>query len=210
MLPDPSELVLFLLAGAALIATPGPDMIYILTRAAAQGRAAGAASLIGVIAGSFCHAAAAAFGLSHLFAYSPLAYDIVRWCGAAYLVYLAVQAIRQPARAFVLEDAGRARLWLLFRHGALTNLLNPKVALFYIAFLPQFADPARGPVAAQILVLALLFNGLAVAIKGTLVAIVGSAGEWLAHRPAFWRWQRWVAASVFAALALRLALPERR
>lgn len=211
MLPAPPELLLFLLAGAALIATPGPDMIYVLTRAAAQGRWAGMASLFGVIAGSFCHAAAAAFGLSHLFAYSPVAYDIVRWCGAAYLLYLAWQAVRSPSMAPRLADAqGRARLWALFRQGAVTNLLNPKVALFYIAFLPQFADPGRGPVWAQILLLALLFNGLTIAIKGTLVAVVGSAGDWLMARPRIWAWQKWVAGSVFALLALRLAVPERR
>jgi threonine/homoserine/homoserine lactone efflux protein len=210
MLPDLPELLLFFLACAALIATPGPDMIYVLTRAIAQGRLAGMISLLGIIAGSFTHAVAAAFGLSHLFAYSPDAYDIVRYCGAAYLLYLAWQAVRQPSLMPNLAGAGGARLWALFRQGAVTNLLNPKVALFYIAFLPQFADPGRGPVWAQILLLAVLFNGLTIVLKGTLVMVVGVAGEWLMGRPRIWAWQKWVAGSVFAALAVRLALPDRR
>lgn len=210
MLPGLSELALFLLAGAALIATPGPDMVYVLTRAATQGRQAGMVALFGVIAGSFVHAAAAAFGLSQLFAYSPLAYDIVRYCGAAYLIYLAWTALRQSTAALVLGHHAGVGLWTMFRHGAVTNLLNPKVALFYILFLPQFADPGRGPVWAQIILLAVLFNGLTVVIKGGLVAIVGTAGDWRARWPWAWRWQRWVPASVFAALAIRLALPDER
>src|SRR6266576_1375806 len=169
-MPDLSTLALFAVACLALAATPGPDMLLIASRSASQGRAAGFASLAGIQVGTYCHALAAAFGLSQLFLAVPLAYDVVRYAGAAYLLYLAWKAFRSdgtafdPASGLPLHPVKR-----MFRQGLLTNLLNPKMALFVLALFPQFIRPDAGAVASQILVLATLLNLIGLVVNGLVI-----------------------------------------
>jgi len=210
MLPEPPVLAVFLTAVVALALTPGPDMLYVASRSLGQGRAAGVLSAFGVITGTFVHLGAAALGLSGLFRYAPVAYDAVRYAGAAFLLYLAWKALaggHDLGAARGRAPAGRGRVYV---EGVLTNLLNPKVALFYIGFLPQFVDPGRGSVALQVLVLGSVLNGLGLAVKVAVALAAGGIGDWLARRPRVRLAQRWLTAAVLAALALRIALPERR
>lgn len=207
---DATTLSLFAAAGLVLVLTPGPDMIYVLSRGIGQGRSAGLISLFGILAGSFVHATAVALGLASLFTASPLAYDVLRYAGAAYLLWLACKAFAAGDDAFVLSAGAPAGRRRIFVEGLVTNLLNPKVALFYLTFMPQFVDPARGPVWIQVLFLAGVLNLIALAIKGPLAIGAGSVGAWLSARPTVRRVQRWVLGTVFGALALRLAWPERR
>ena len=163
-----------------------------------------------MIGGAFVHLGAAAVGLSELFRYSPIAYDAVRYAGAAFLLYLAWRVLTggddlgAPRRRRL---AGPAKVFL---QGVLTNLLNPKVALFYLSFLPQFVDPARGSVALQIVILGCMLNGLGLIVKLGVALTAGGLGNWLRAHPRLQRAQRWLTASILAALALRVALPERR
>ena len=208
-IPEPSTLAPFLAAALALNLTPGADMTYVLARSIGQGRRAGVLSALGVALGSAVHTVAAAVGVSALLMQSQAAFLAIKYAGAAYLLFLAWKAVRSPA---VVADgvepppvSGRR----VFLEGALTNLLNPKVALFILAFLPQFTDPARGQVAWQILFLGTLFNiggtavNIAVAWSGSAAArfILGS------RRAA--AWLRWFTAIVFAGLALRLIAAQR-
>jgi threonine/homoserine/homoserine lactone efflux protein len=211
MLPDPALLLPFIVAGLALNLTPGPDMLLVIARSVGQGRDAGIAAALGITAGCIVHIVAAAFGLAALFALEPLAYAAVKYLGAAYLLWLGVKLLRGGGAAPGATPAPPAPLGAIFRQGVVTNVLNPKVALFFVAFLPQFVDPAAslGP-AAQMLVLGALFNLGGAAVNVAVACGFGQAGEWLRRRTAFWRWQQRVTGAVFVALALRLALPERR
>ena len=205
---DAQTLVLFLTATLALNLTPGPDMLYVIARSAAEGRKAGIVSALGIAAGTIVHTAAVALGIVSLLATVPLAFQIVKYAGAAYLIYLGVRTLRSGS-AMTAPVIERARLGAIFRQGVITNVLNPKVALFFLAFLPQFVDPAQGPVAVQIILLGLLFN-----ISGTLVNIVvallaSRAGQWSRSRLGTPRAMRWLTGGIFLGLGARLALFER-
>src|SRR5258708_36539860 len=144
-MPDFSTLVLFAAACLALTATPGPDMLLIVSRSVSQGRASGFATLAGIQVGTYCHALAAALGLSQLFLVVPIAYDVVRYAGAAYLLYLAWKTFRSNGTAFAPAATERHHpIGAMFRQGLLTNLLNPKMALFVLALFPQFVQPEAG------------------------------------------------------------------
>ena len=162
-MPDLHSLLLFIAAGLALNFTPGPDMLYVAARGASEGRAAGIVSALGIGAGTLVHIALVAGGLAALLAAVPIAYTVVRVGGALYLIYLGIRALRTDA-ALGLKEIEPAPLGRIFRQGVITNVLNPKVALFFLAFLPQFVDPARGNPALQVVALGLLFD-----INGTLV-----------------------------------------
>jgi threonine/homoserine/homoserine lactone efflux protein len=170
-MPDSHSLLLFILAGLALNITPGPDMLYIAARSGTEGRRAGIASALGVGAGTLVHIAALTLGLAALLGSVPLAYDAVRLAGAAYLIYLGIRALIRPPTLSARVALERASLWAIFRQGVITNVLNPKVALFFLAFVPQFVDPTRGPPAVQIVVLGLIFD-----VNGTLVNIGVAVG----------------------------------
>lgn len=150
-MPDISTLVLFAAACLALTATPGPDMLLIASRSATQGRASGFATLAGIQLGTYCHALAAAVGLSQLFLIVPLAYDAVRYAGAAYLLYLAWAMLRSSTPALAPSVVPRRHsIGTVFRQGLVTNLLNPKMALFVLALFPQFVRPEDGWVAVTV------------------------------------------------------------
>jgi threonine/homoserine/homoserine lactone efflux protein len=170
-MPDAHSLLLFILAGLALNVTPGPDMMYIVARSSTEGRRAGIVSALGVAAGTLVHIAALTLGLAAVLGAVPLAYDTVRLAGAGYLIYLGVRALLHRPASSAEITIHRASLWAIFRQGVVTNVLNPKVALFFLAFLPQFVDPSRGAPALQMAVLGLIFD-----LNGTLVNIGVAVG----------------------------------
>jgi threonine/homoserine/homoserine lactone efflux protein len=201
--------LLFCLACIALVATPGPNVLYLVSRTLAQGRAAGFVSLAGTSTGVAAHALAAALGLSALLATVPVAYDAVRWAGALYLGWLAwttwrSQGEKTQSIAPTQVDAGH-----LFRQGLLTSLLNPKVALFELALFPQFVSPAHGSVLAQSLVLAATQLVLAIAGDSLFVLAAVRVRRYFAARPGWGRWSKRALAGVFGALALRLAWEQK-
>ncbi|RMD62293.1 MAG: LysE family translocator [Alphaproteobacteria bacterium] len=209
LLPPAPVFAVFLAAVVALTLTPGPDMLYVMARSLAQGRKAGALSACGVISGAFVHLAAAAIGLSALFRHSPLAFDLVRYAGAAFLLYLAWRAVRGGDNLTTPVQQRRSGPLAIYAQGLATNLLNPKVALFYLSFLPQFVDPARGSVVLQIVLLGSMLNLLGLAVKLGVAMGAGGLGGWLKRHPRFRRIQRWASAGILATLALRIVVPGR-
>ncbi|HEY3074586.1 MAG TPA: LysE family translocator [Burkholderiales bacterium] len=209
-MPSPEMVLLFMAAALALNLTPGPDMLYVTARSISDGRAAGVLSAFGIAAGTLVHVSALALGLAALLAAVPLAYDVVRIAGAIYLVVIGLQLILRPRTASDVAQLPRLRLRVIFAQAVVTNVLNPKVALFFLAFLPQFVDPAAGAPVPQIVFLGLLFN-----VQGTLVNV---AVALLASRTTLWLRanERRVAllqrltGGVFAALGLRLAIADNR
>jgi threonine/homoserine/homoserine lactone efflux protein len=202
-------LLLFAGACVALAATPGPNQVYLVSRTLVQGRAAGLVSLAGTTTGLAFHVAAAALGLSAMLAAVPAAYEAVRWAGAAYLLFLAWQALRAPPVTRSGTTVVRASPALLYRDGALTGILNPKVALFQLAFFPQFVDPVHGSVLAQSVLLGATQLGVVAIYDALLVAVAGSVRGWFGMRPAWTAWSRRLLAGVFALLAARLLADER-
>jgi threonine/homoserine/homoserine lactone efflux protein len=205
------DLALFAAAALVMVLTPGPNMIYLLSRSICQGRAAGVVSLFGVIAGFVVHMLAAAVGLSAIFMAVPFAFEALKWAGAMYLLWLAWQALRPGARSPLEPQALPAdpprRLFLM---GFVTNLLNPKVAMFYLALFPQFIDPERGPVLAQSLVLGAVQMSVSFAVNLLIALSAAGIASWFSRHPAWLAAQRYVMGGVLAALAVRLALEERR
>jgi threonine/homoserine/homoserine lactone efflux protein len=202
--------LLFLLACIALVATPGPNVLYLVSRTLAQGRAAGFVSLAGTSTGFLFHVLAAALGLSALLAAVPVAYDTIRIAGALYLAWLAWSTWRSPDIVTGAADTAQAPASKLYRDGVITAILNPKVAMFQLALFPQFVDPAHGSVLAQSLVLGA--TQVAVHLAGDSMFVLAASGvrRWFSQRPTWTVWSRRVLASVFAALAARLAQDDPR
>jgi threonine/homoserine/homoserine lactone efflux protein len=208
-MPGASELVLFATASLALLVVPGPAVVYIVSRSLEQGRAAGAASMLGVHAGSVVHVAAAAAGVSAVLATSATAFALVRYLGAAYLVYLGVQRLRR-GRSAPPDQPIREPRARLFRRGFVVNVLNPKTALFFLAFLPQFVDPARGAVALQVALLGLCFIVLGVLSDGAYALAAGGLGERLRRSAAVRRRLDRLSGGVYLGLGAAAALSTER
>jgi threonine/homoserine/homoserine lactone efflux protein len=213
--PTLDNFLLFVVASVLLVLTPGPNLLYLVSRTLAQGRAAGLVSLAGTSTGFLVHICAAALGLSAVLIAVPVAYDVLRWAGAAYLLWLAWDSIRTGAAVgagglFTTRRLPEARPAALYRMGLFTSILNPKVALFYLALFPQFVAPERGSVLGQSLVLGLV--QIVIALIGDTLFIFAAArvARWLATRPAWAATQRWLLAGVFAAIAAKLAFDDRR
>jgi threonine/homoserine/homoserine lactone efflux protein len=206
------SLALYAVACVLLVLTPGPNLMYLISRTLCQGRAAGIVSLAGTTSGLLFYAVAAAFGLTAVFVAVPVLFDVVRLAGAAYLLWLAWDAIRPRGGGglFARRDLPQVAPGVLYRTGVLTSILNPKVALFYLALFPQFVDPARGSVLLQSLILAAV--QIVIAAAGDLLFVLAAArvARWLATRPAWITAQRWVLAGVFGAIAVKLALDARK
>jgi threonine/homoserine/homoserine lactone efflux protein len=205
-MPDPSRLTLFVGAALALLLVPGPAVIYVVTQSIDQGRRAGLASVGGIFSGTLVHIAAATVGLSAVLASSAIAFDAVKYAGAAYLIIVGLRRLlgREPAES-VDPQSGRS-LGQLYRQGIVVNVLNPKTALFFLAFLPQFVDPSRGAAWEQILLLGLLFACLGFVTDGTWALVAGTFGELLRGSARYLRVQRYVSGSVFVALGAVAAL----
>ena len=207
-MPDTSTLLVFAGASLALLIVPGPAVVYIVTRSLDQGRRAGIVSTLGIEAGTLVHALAAAVGLSALIASSATAFTIVKYAGAAYLIYLGVRKLlqREPPD----EDAPPSPSSRLFLEGVVVQVLNPKVAIFFLAFLPQFVDPSGGAVALQTLVLGTLFTLLALASDGAYAVLAGAAGRWLRADRRSRRWLSRSSGGVYVALGTTAALAGSR
>ena len=192
-----------------ILVTPGPDMLYVATRSLGQGKAAGVASASGIAAGSLVHLAAAVTGLSALMAYSATAFMVTKYVGAVYLIYLAVRTVITGKETLDSPETEHLSLTRVFWQGALTNVLNPKVALFFLSFLPQFVDTGKGNTAGQIILLALLFNLTGTTVNVLVALTTSHLNGWIARHPLGWRIQRWITGSILAGLGVRLALTER-
>jgi threonine/homoserine/homoserine lactone efflux protein len=178
-MPAPHTLLVFGAASLVFLAIPGPAVIYIVSRSLAEGRRAGIVSALGIQAGGLIHVTAATVGVSALLASSAAAFSVVKYVGAAYLIYLGVRRLLADAEPEAAQPAGRSRL---FWQGMLVNGLNPKTALFFLAFLPQFVDPGRGAVAPQVLVLGCCFLVLATLSDSTYALVAGTVRGWLGGR----------------------------
>jgi threonine/homoserine/homoserine lactone efflux protein len=209
-MPDPTLWGLFVVASVVLLLTPGPAVLYIVARSVEQGRAAGLISVLGIHLGTIVHITAAAVGLSALLVSSALAFAIVKYLGAAYLIWIGI-------RTFMAKDPDPAapkvpaqRLRRVFRDGFVVNLFNPKTAIFFLAFLPQFVNPARGALHWQILALGLTFMGLGMMSDGMYALAAGTAGQFLRRNRRFLRFQRWFAGTSFIGLGVTAALATRK
>jgi threonine/homoserine/homoserine lactone efflux protein len=202
--PDVHTLLLFMLAGLVLLIVPGPAVVYIVGRSIGQGRAAGVVSVLGVASGSLVHVVAAAIGVSAILASSAVAFSIVKYAGAAYLVFLGLRKILGHDRV-VTEGAPREPLRRIYVRGILVNVLNPKTVLFFLALLPQFVDPSRGLVAVQMILLGLIFSAMGVLTDGSYAMLASGIGSWLRRRPSFLRRQEMVTGGMFITLGVAAA-----
>jgi threonine/homoserine/homoserine lactone efflux protein len=212
-MPETSTLALFAVAAVTLLVIPGPAVLYIVTRSVDQGRAAGLASVCGVHVGTLVHVAAAALGLSALLVSSATAYDTVRWLGAAYLVWLGVRRLLardEDLPAAPGPDARRLGLGRIFAQGVVVNVLNPKTALFFLAFLPQFVDTSRGSVPFQVVVLGVAFVLLGLLSDGAYALAASTGAGWLRRRPGVARASRLVSGGVLISLGVTTALAGSR
>ncbi len=205
-MPALSTIAFFLLAALGLLLLPGPAVLYIITRSVAQGRRAGLASVLGIELASLTHAVAAALGLSALLLTSALAFSVVKYLGAAYLIYLGVRTLLSREELQQAPVQVPRSFSQLFAQGFLVNLLNPKTALFFYAFLPQFVDPTRGAAVGQILLLGALFVLLA-SCTDSLYALLGSTvGKFLIRKAYFRQIQRYVTGCVYIVLGFTVAV----
>ncbi len=201
-------LLYFLGASAALTIAPGPDNIFVLTQGITRGRGPAIITALGMCSGVSVHTIAAAFGISALFYSSLPAFNVVKYAGAAYLLYLAYKTMTERS-SMALGTADTRGTAALFKRGFIMNVLNPKVALFFLAFLPQFVTPSAGHVPLQMLLLGLIFMLQAIVIFSLIGYFSGGIGRYLMARPALAKYFDRLTAGVFASLAIRLALTER-
>jgi threonine/homoserine/homoserine lactone efflux protein len=206
VIPGTANLGLFISAALVLLVVPGPAVLYIFARSVEQGRLAGFVSILGIHTATLVHVAAAALGLSAVLASSALAFSVVKYAGAAYLVWLGLRKIfgREEASDIGVTVYGQEH-WRLFRDGFVINLFNPKTALFFLAFLPQFVDIDRGHVAMQIAVLGLLFTALGIVTDGCYALAAGTAGNWLKRSRSYLEVERYVSGVLFVGLGLAAA-----
>ncbi len=197
-----THLSLFLAASVVLLLTPGPAVLYIVTRSVDQGRRAGLISVLGIETGNLAQAMAAALGLSAILMSSALAFEIVKYLGAAYLIYMGVRKLITPVQIHETTVVHENNLRRIYSQGLLVAVLNPKTALFFLAFLPQFVDASRGQVALQTLVLGLIFVSIAVVSDSGYALLAGTAGNWLKNSVWYLRFQRYLAGSMFIGLGL--------
>jgi threonine/homoserine/homoserine lactone efflux protein len=208
MLPSHSQLLFFVTTAAILLAIPGPAVLYIVGRSIGQGRNAGLVSALGIGVGTLIHTAAAAVGLSALLVSSATAFSVVKYLGAAYLVYLGIQRLRSKESLAAASDSAAPRVTLarVFSQGIVVNVLNPKTALFFFAFLPQFIDPARGHVATQILSLGILFACMGTTSDCLWALFSGSVAGWLRNSQRWMRNERYVSGGILISLGVATAL----
>jgi len=207
---DAQELLVFTAAALALNFTPGPDMLYVAAHSLGGGRRVAFGAVLGITTGRLIHLGAAVAGVSAIVASSPAAFFGLRWAGAIYLVWIGVQMLRTSDDQLAWARGRDEPIARVYRRGVVTNVLNPKVALFYLAFLPQFVNPDRGFVALQIVILGLIQNLGGTAVQSAIAALGGGLGEWLARHPTLPRWQARGAGSMLIGLGIYLLVPPFR
>jgi threonine/homoserine/homoserine lactone efflux protein len=205
LLPDLPALALFFAASLILLVTPGPAVFYIVARSIDQGRLAGVVSTLGVAAGSCVHSLAAALGVSAILASSATAFTVVKLIGAGYLIYLGVRKFLLPDPVETDSAIERRRLREIFAQGLVVNVLNPKTALFFLAFLPQFVDVSKGHVALQMILLGVMFAALGILSDGAYAIAAGIFGKWLKRHTGVLKAQRYFAGSVYLGLGVLTA-----
>jgi threonine/homoserine/homoserine lactone efflux protein len=210
MLPT-HDLYLFFIASLMLNLTPGNDMLYVASRSLSQGTMAGVFSAIGIFLGCFVHITAAIFGLSIIVAQSAFLFELIKYAGAAYLIYLGIRSLMSKEKTSGdLEKLPSVDQWKLLRQGVITNILNPKVAVFFLSFLPQFADPASPMFKGQLFSLGLWFD-----VQGTLILIgvaflLGKSGNFIKRYPNFWSVQKKLTGMILIGLGVKLAVTSRK
>lgn len=202
---DPSKLTLFLFAALALLLVPGPAVLYIIARSASQGRAAGLVSVFAIETANLIQATAAGLGLSAILLSSALAFDVVKYLGAAYLIFLGIRKLLSSDNG-AEEEIKQESLRQIYWQGVAINILNPKTALFFFAFLPQFVDPARGNVVAQNLLLGMIFVGLAIVTDSLYALVISSFADTLRGNRRFQTGGRYFAGLVYVGLGITTAL----
>ncbi len=209
MILDPSQVLVFMAAGIALNLTPGADLMFCLGQGLKSGPRTGMAASLGIATGSAIHTLAAGLGLAAVLAAHPVAFEVLKWAGVAYLAWLAVQAFRTPVELDLPDGAKRSTACQAWRDGTLVNLLNPKVIIFILAFLPQFVDPARGSSLLQFLLLGLIFNITGTIVNGAVGIGAGSVRKLFKANASAARRLGYLSGTVFLALAAKLAFEQR-
>ena len=205
------DLLIFAAACLLLVLTPGPNMIYLISRSICQGRRAGVTSLIGVVTGFFVHMFAAAAGLTAVFMAVPMAYEALKWAGALYLLWMAWQALKPGARSpFEAQELAPDSSPKLVLMGFMTSVLNPKVAVFYLSVFPQFINPEHGSVFTQSIVLGLTQISVSFTVNLLIALFASGIAVWFVRNPLWLAVQRYVMGCVLAALAVRLMLEQRK
>jgi threonine/homoserine/homoserine lactone efflux protein len=205
MMISHSSLLLFVTGAAVLLVIPGPAVTYVVSRSIGHGRAAGLVSVMGIVTGTLCHVVAAALGISALLGSSAVAFQFVKYLGAGYLIYLGIKTLRRKDEQFVETDTGEIRLIRIYGQGLLVNLLNPKTALFFLAFLPQFVDPTRAHITLQILQLGTLFALMGWCSDSVYAVIAGTVAERIRGSLRLRRVQRNISGGGLIALGLASA-----
>ena len=210
MIPD-NDVLIFAAACLLMVLTPGPNMIYLISRSICQGRKAGVTSLLGVVAGFFVHMFAAAVGLTAVFLAVPMSYETLKWAGALYLLWMAWQAVKPGARsAFEAQELVPDSSSKLVLMGFMTSVLNPKVAMFYLSVFPQFISPEHGSMFTQSLVLGLTQISVSFTVNLLIALFASGIAVWFVRNPLWLAVQRYVMGCVLAALAVRLMLEQRK
>lgn len=201
-----ATLLVFCITALVIIITPGPNLIYIATRSASQGRKAGLLSVLGVSCGTLIHVMAASLGLSALLVSSALAFNTVKYLGAAYLIYLGLRTWLTETDGREAADLKPTRMANICFQGMLTNVFNPKTALFFLAFLPQFVDTSLGHVAEQMLLLGVILIFIGLVVDSTVAFVANSAGDWLRRKTKVQQKQKWITGGVYVTLGVSTAL----
>jgi threonine/homoserine/homoserine lactone efflux protein len=199
----------FFLASVLLAIAPGPDNVFVLTQSALHGKISGLVVMFGLCTGLLVHTGAVAFGVAVIFQASVIAFTLLKGIGAAYLLYLAWQIFHASSERIRLQDNQQKSLGSLYRRGIIMNVTNPKVSIFFLAFLPQFADPQRGSISLQMVVLGSIFIVATILVFGTIALIGGTLGDWLNRSTRAQRVMNRIAGTVFVLLALKLVTAER-
>lgn len=206
-----SDLLVFIIAAFGLVITPGPNMIYLISRSISQGKQAGMISLAGVIVGFLFHVIMVSFGLTAILMAVPFAYSLLKWLGVCYLLYLAWNAIKPGSKSFfettTLEDDSNFKL---FQMGFLTNVLNPKIAVFYMSFFPQFIKPEYGNVLLQNFQLGFTQMTVSFTVNFMIVMFASKIAFWFGSRPTWIKIQKWFMAGILSSLALKLAFDKAK
>ncbi len=207
---EPAKFTLFVAVSWALIIAPGPDMLYVITRGMTHGRKAGIVSAVGVIGGILVHTTAAALGITLIFQTSAVAFLVVKYLGAIYLIYLGVKAWRDKSAFSLQASTSSVSSQSLFWQGVLSNVLNPKIAVFFLAFLPQFVDQASSQVTLQMAILGMTFAGFGLCFLVVVGYFAGAVGAWLTRSPQYTNTLRWLTGGILISLGVRLAFAEQR
>jgi threonine/homoserine/homoserine lactone efflux protein len=207
---DTTQLYWFFVASMMLNLTPGSDMLYVASRSISQGIKAGIFSAVGIFIGCFVHILAAVFGLSYIIAKSEMVFNTIKFAGAAYLIYIGIKILTAQSAQSDLEKMESVEMWTLVKQGIITNALNPKVAIFFMSFLPQFITPSVTDVKIRLLSLGLWFN-----IQGTLILIIvafllGKTGNFIKNNPRLWKYQEKLTGLVLLFLGVKLAFTSQK